>query len=67
MSKRSRAVHQEYGVVPPHGTAVIRGSPLRSLASLADNDLLICCNGGNVVKVYVFHFLTFITVHSTIA
>jgi len=51
MSKRSRAVRQECRVVLPHGTAVIRGSPPGSLASLADNDLLICCNGGNVMKV----------------
>jgi hypothetical protein len=63
MSERIRTVRQECHVVPPHGTAAIRGSPPGSLASLADNDLLICRNGGNVMKVSVFHFLTFITAH----
>ena len=52
--------------MPPHGTALIHGSLPGSLAILADNDLLICCNGGNVMKVWVFHFLTFITVHRTV-
>lgn len=51
VSKRSRAVQQECHVVQPHGTAATGGSPPGSLASHADNDLLICCNGGNVMKV----------------